>query len=134
MCFINCDAGQLALVVNGRKQFAEVLSRAELWCDVDEACVWVPALQIGFDALAFSIGSSRRNCFGWDTTGSGGIDLVCLYISLGERSQKGVNGWLTINAKRGETTTVTVRPSELSFQRDDPQRTATANDRGQLEA
>ena len=55
MCFVNGDAGELALIVNGSKKFAKVLCCAELWCDVDQARVWVATFQVGFDTLAFSI-------------------------------------------------------------------------------
>jgi hypothetical protein len=82
MGFVNCNAGKLALVMNGSKELAEVLGYTELWGDIYEACVWVATLQVGFYAFTLGICGIGGDCFGGDTTLSGSIDLVCLCIRV----------------------------------------------------
>lgn len=55
MCFIDGDAVQLALLVDGGQKFAKVLRCAQFGGDVDETGIWMAALQVVFDALPFSI-------------------------------------------------------------------------------
>lgn len=58
VCFVDGNAGQLALMVDGSKQFAKVWCCTELWCNIDEACVWMTTLQVGLDAFALGIGGA----------------------------------------------------------------------------
>lgn len=80
MGFVDRDACELALLVDGRQEFAKVLSRAELWCDVDEACVRMTTLEVILDAFSFGICRTRGDCFGWNSAGSSCIDLIGLFF------------------------------------------------------
>jgi hypothetical protein len=53
MRLVNSNSRELLLLVYELESFAEVVTRAELWCDVEQTRPWVAGLKIPLDLLFF---------------------------------------------------------------------------------